>query len=260
MKKSLVPLIITLSFIVLLTAVIVNIRPGMKDTVPAGSIPGHPGVIKLDEIKPVEIIQQDKKTVKSGEVSDEQILNMLLQAYSELDNGKVEEAENKVKTVLVFEPDNSEALSLLGKIYYLKHDYKSAEMIFSRQVNLNRKSATAYNNLGQVLLKQKKYDRAALRFQIAQELDPESGLIALNLAGAYAKLGQKDKALASFKKAYRILGPRVITVASHPALDNIRDEKEFKDILNKAYAELEGKQKTKLPESKEPENKKPESK
>lgn len=250
MKKSLVPLIIILSFIVLLTAVIVNIKPGMKDREPADLIPGKPGVIKLNKIKPVEIIQPDEKAVPSTEMSDEQILNMLLQAYSELDNGKINEAENKVKTVLVFQPDNGEALSLLGKIYYLKHDYKGAEMIFTQQVNLNRKSATAYNNLGQVLLKQKKYDRAALRFEIAQELDPESGLIALNLAGAYAELGKKEEALAAFKKAFRILGSRVITVASHPALDNIRDEKEFQEILQKAYAELEEKQKKESPENK----------
>ncbi|MDD5599278.1 MAG: tetratricopeptide repeat protein [Victivallaceae bacterium] len=255
MKKSLVPLIISLSFIVLLTAIIVNTRPEMRNPIVTDSVPGQPGVIKLNKIKPVEIVQPEDK-VRNEEMSDEKILNMLLQAYSELDNGKISEAENKVKTVLVFQPDNGEALSLLGKIYYLKHDYKRAEMIFSRQVNLNRKSATAYNNLGQVLLKQKKYDRAALRFQVAQELDPESGLIALNLAGAYSKLGKKEEALASFRKAFRILGPRVITVASHPALDNIRDEKEFKDILKKAYAELAEKHKKAAPENKEPENKK----
>ena len=176
-------------------------------------------------------------------MDEKKVLNLLLQAYSELDKGKLEAAEEKVKTVLVFQPENIEALSLLGKIYYLEHEYIKAEMIFTRQVKLNKKSASAYNNLGQVLLKQKKYSRAALQFQVAQGLDPESGLIALNLAGAYSQQGKKKESLASFEKASKLLGTRIITVANHPALDSIRNEKEFNDILTKAYKELSLKQK-----------------
>ena len=176
-------------------------------------------------------------------MDEKKVLNLLLQAYSELDKGKLEAAEEKVKTVLVFQPENIEALSLLGKIYYLEHEYIKAEMIFTRQVKLNKKSASAYNNLGQVLLKQKKYSRAALQFQVAQGLDPESGLIALNLAGAYSQQGKKKESLASFEKASKLLGTRIITVANHPALDSIRDEKKFNDILRKAHKELLLKQK-----------------
>jgi Tfp pilus assembly protein PilF len=170
----------------------------------------------------------DKKTV----------LTMLLQAYSALENGDVVNAEDKVKTVLVFQPENLEALSLLGKIYYLRHEYKNAEMIFRQQVRLNKNSASAYNNLGQVLLKQKKCVQATLQFEAAQKLDPDSGLIALNLSSAYSQQGKKKESLDSFKKAFELLGPKIITVVNHPALGNIRNEKEFKEILRKAYDEL----------------------
>jgi Tfp pilus assembly protein PilF len=248
MKKSLVPLIVFLFGIVLLTSVIVSTRPEMRIPMPSDSKSKKPNAIYLSNI---EVAKEPELRKRQQHIMDEKrVLNLLLQAYSELDKGKLEVAEEKVKTVLLFQNKNNEALSILGKIYYLKHEYKNAEYIFIRQVKLNKKSASAYNNLGQVLLKQKKYSRAALQFQTAQKLDPESGLIALNLAGAYSQQGKKKESLASFKKAFELLGTRVLTVANHPALNNIRKEKEFKDILKTAYKELSIKQKKESVKSK----------
>ncbi|MDD5698613.1 MAG: tetratricopeptide repeat protein [Victivallaceae bacterium] len=236
MEKSLVPLIVSLSLIVLLTAVIINTTPEMRH--PAAATDAgtkKPGAIHLSNIHP----PADPGPKPRNYLMDKKaLLNMLLQACSELDNGKIDEAEDKVQTVLVFQPENSEALSLLGKIYYLQHKYKKAEMIFRKQVKLNKKSASAYNNLGQVLLKQEKCSQAAVQFRLAQELDPESGLIALNLSGAYSRQGKKRESLVSFKRAFELLGTRIITVANHADLDHIRHEKEFREILAKAYQEL----------------------
>jgi len=241
MRKSLVPLIAFLFCIVLLTAIIVGTRPeGMRSKIPDTKTKKSTAVY----LSSIEVAKEPELSKRKKHIMDEKkILNLLLQAYSQLDKGKINEAEAKVKTVLVFQKHNIEALSLLGKIYYQKHEYQKAEIIFLRQVKLNRKSASAYNNLGQVLLKQKKYSQAVVRFLVAQDLDPESGLIALNLAGAYAQQKKKKESLASFKKAYKLMGTRVIAVANHPALDNIRKEKEFRDILKEVYKELEAKQK-----------------
>jgi len=244
MKKSLVPLIVFLFCIVLLTSVIVNTRPEMRNPViTADSKSKKPRAIYLSNIEIAK--KPELRKLKKYIMNEKKVLRMLLQAYSELDKGKITAAESKVKTVLVFEAENNEALSLLGKIYYLQHEYPKAEIIFRRQVKLNKKSASAYNNLGQVLLKQKEYSQAASQFLIAQDLDPESGLIALNLSGAYSQQGKKKESLASLKKAFKLLGIRMINAANHPALDNIRQEKEFKDILKKANEELSIKQKNK---------------
>ncbi len=241
MKKSLVPLIIFLFCIVLLTSIVVSTRPEMKSPLTPDSNSEKKNETYLSNI---EIAKEPELRKRQKHILDEKkILNLLLQAYSELDKGKIEAAENKVKTVLVYQKENNEGLSLLGKIYYLKHEYKKAEDIFTKQVKLNGKSASAYNNLGQVLLKQKKYTRATLQFSAAQKLDPESGLIALNLSGAYSQQGKKKEAIAAFEQAYKLMGTRIITVANHPALVNIRKEKEFRNILKKAYKELAEKQK-----------------
>lgn len=241
MKKSLVPLIVFLFCIVLLTSIVVSTRPEMKIPLTPDSNSGKKDAIYLSNI---EIAKEPELRKRQKHILDEKkILNLLLQAYSELDRGKIDAAENKVKTVLAFQKENNEALSLLGKIYYLKNEYKKAEDVFTKQVKLNEKSASAYNNLGQVLLKQNKYTRAIIQFKAAQKLDPESGLIALNLSGAYSQQGKKKEAIAAFEQAFKLMGTRIITVANHSALENIRQEKEFRDILKKAYKKLAGKQK-----------------
>ena len=241
MKKSLVPLLAFLFCIVLLTAIIVSTRPEMQNPVLPSSKSEKNRAIYLSNI---EIAKEPELRKRQKHIIDEKkILNLLLQAYSELDKGKFEAAEDKVKTVLMFQNENNEALSLLGKIYYLKHEYDNAEKIFSKQIKLNENSASAYNNLGQVLLKQKKYSRAVIQFQKALKLDPESGLIALNLSGTYAKQGKKAEAIAAFDKAFSILGTNIINVFNHPALDNIREEKGFRVIMKRAYRKLSDQQK-----------------
>ena len=235
MKKSLVPLLVFLFCIVLLTAVIVSTRPEVQNPVlPVKSDKKH--AIYLSNI---EIAKEPELRKRQQHIIDEKkVLNLLLQAYSELDKGKIDAAEDKVKTVLMFQHENYEALSLLGKIYYLKHEYGNAEKIFTKQIKVNAKSASAYNNLGQVLLKQEKYSRAVIQFKKALELDPESGLIALNLSGAYAQQGKKEEAITAFDKAFSLMGTSIINVANHPALDNIRDEKDFRVIMKRAYRKL----------------------
>ncbi|MBU8901358.1 MAG: tetratricopeptide repeat protein [Victivallales bacterium] len=233
MRKSLVPLIIILFCIVLLTAIIVKIKPETRQALASESSKfKKPRAIYLSNIETVKEAELPK--IRQHIMDEKKILNLLIQAYSKFDEGKLSEAESKVKTVLVFQAKNNEALSLLGKIYYLQNEYEQAEIIFRRQIAANKKSASAYNNLGQVLLKQKKYYQATKCLLVAQELDPESGLIALNLSVAYSQQGKKKESLASFQKAFKLMGTKVISVANHPALDNIREEKVFIEILKKA--------------------------
>ncbi len=240
MKKSLVPLIVFLFCIVLLTAIIVSTRPEVHNSLMLDSKSNKKHAVYLSNIetaKEPELRRRQKRII-----DEKKVLNLLLQAYSELDKGKIDAAEDKVKTVLMFQSENNEALSLLGRIYYLEHEYENAEKIFTKQIKLNAKSAGAYNNLGQVLLKQKKYSRAVLQFNKALELDPESGLIALNLSGAYAQQGKKDEAITAFEKAFNLMGTSIINVVNHPALDSIRDEKGFRIIMKRAYRKLAAQQ------------------
>ena len=54
-------------------------------------------------------------------------MEILENAKKMLSTGKEEDAEDQLRTLLVFEPDNFPALSLLGGIFYYSQRYAEAE-------------------------------------------------------------------------------------------------------------------------------------
>ena len=66
------------------------------------------------------------------------------------------EAEDTLRTILVFEPNNMNALSLLGGIFYYSGRYDEAEDIFKKQIEIDPNSYLAYNRLASTLAKTEK--------------------------------------------------------------------------------------------------------
>lgn len=145
-------------------------------------------------------------------------------------------AAGQLSTVLVFDPDNTQALAMMGNICYTQGKYPEAESYFRRLVKLEPRNPAALNNLGQALARQGKYEEAVRELNLALRGDPESPVIALNLAGTYALLKDKEKALSFFRMASWTLGERAVTVAEDSCFDSIRNEPEFQRLL----AELRG--------------------
>ncbi len=244
MNKNLILLLIALTIVVLLTIVVINSRI-IKQT-ERGEASGL-AIAEQPMSDPYSHSKVEKKTVphqvklKVNEQSEMQIL--LNKAYAEMAAGNVNAAENYIKTVLIFEPDNYAALALLGRILYNDKKYSQAEAVFRRQSELNGKDAHVYNNLGQTMAKQNKFDEAIKSMNIAAGLDPESPFIALNLSGMYSVTGDKEKSIKYFKKAFQRLGEQIVPISYDPTLNNIREEPEFKriieDVTNRKKSALE---------------------
>jgi Flp pilus assembly protein TadD len=235
MNKSLVPLIMLLALIVLLTAVIINTQT-IKETERGrhSSLDSDAPSIRLSPYGKPAKVKQHTRPIKPNYSEKAETLQELSLAYKHYSNGRLAEAENKLKTVLVFEPENYTALSLLGKIYYSQKKFDKAESVFRKQTRLKKSDASVYNNLGQALAKQQKYDEALKQLSTAHELDPKSPLIELNISGVYSIQGKKKESIVFFRKAFEKLGDQIIPVANDPTLDNIRREPEFKQIMKKA--------------------------
>ncbi|MDD5727370.1 MAG: hypothetical protein PHV59_02290 [Victivallales bacterium] len=127
MKKSLLPLIVVLTAVVILTAMLINTRPAMslrqrqgetdqkpKSAIDFGSRGSASGTMKHKEFA------MDKET----------IFRMLYQAYGELGKGGIDAAEDKVKTILVFQPENMEALSFWVKFIICGMIIKTPNLFF----------------------------------------------------------------------------------------------------------------------------------
>jgi Flp pilus assembly protein TadD len=257
MNKSLTPLIIFLSLIVLLTIIVINFQTdssSRKSTAPENP-PDHFNSIELHKLEkkgPAPILPPLENTRSAGEnIQPPNIERMLKDAIISYDKGNDVEAEDKIRTILIFDPSNYTALSLLGNILYKAAKYPEAEVVFRKQGSLKPEDPVIYNNLGSALAKQKRYDEAVTVSLKALELEPESPVTLINLAGIYSVSGEVSKALEYFRRAYDKIGEKIIPISFDRTLDNIRYEREFLEIIKDAEAKASEK-KSGIPERIEP--------
>jgi Flp pilus assembly protein TadD len=236
MNKSLIPLLIVLALVVLMTVVIINTRTiKLTERGKASSLSIDESDIKLSPYNNIEKAALHTRPAKRQQYQEKaESQKMLKQAYAEMDAGNMAAVENKARNVLVFEPDNYNAMSLLGRALYSEQKYELAEAIYRRLAELNKNDPSVYNNLGQALAKQNKFDEAIKQMSVAAKLDPESPFISLNLSGMYSVKGEKGKSIKFFRKASEVLGDQIIPISYDPTLNNIRDEPEFKQIIKEA--------------------------
>ena len=75
---------------------------------------------------------------------------------------------------------------------------------FNQGLQLDPKSADAYNNRGVVYSDKKDYDRAIADYNQALQLDPKYAIAYYNRGNAYKNKGRKDKAQEDFKKVLEL--------------------------------------------------------
>lgn len=238
MDKSLTPLIIIFTVIVFLTIVILNSDLGEKPT----KKEENNGIGKEMDIQ----IRKKKPARKLPRIATEidfQASEHLQKAKKLLAEKKETEAEDTLRTILVFEPNNMNALSLLGGIFYYSGRYDEAEDIFKQQIEIDPESYLAYNRLASTLAKQKKYNDAIKTTSKALSINPESPEVNINLAGMYSITGKKKRALMHFKKAYEAFGYAILPLSLDSAFDNIRHTPEFQSIIAQAKKELPSQEK-----------------
>jgi Flp pilus assembly protein TadD len=123
--------------------------------------------------------------------------------------GKLEEAEQRYRELLTFNPDDPETLHLLGMVRRQRGDAVEAVELVRRAIELAPDRAPYYMTLGGIELHAAQLDAARADFETALRLDP-------NLTGAYGALaqiamlqGDSARAEEHFKRAGRTEGERV---------------------------------------------------
>jgi len=115
--------------------------------------------------------------------------------------GRLSEAEKLYQQVLQADPNQPDALHLLGVIAYQTNRHEIA-VDFIRKALANRPDfADAHYNLGNALMGLGNLDDAAASFQRAVAINPNSPAAHSNLGLALQGLGNNDDAIASFRKA-----------------------------------------------------------
>ena len=243
MNKSLAPLIIFLLIIIACTFFIVRFRPEIKGVF-------KPYSSELENTKEYDI-------PLSGQVDNIQLniqgssIDSVLKPKSEmslyrslgairilLTEGKLQEAEDSLRSLLVFYPNNRTVLSLLGGVLYTSGEYGKAESMFRRMVQNNMDDYIAKQNLGLALEKETLYEKAIDEFLDASLQAPNPASAYLHMAGIYSVIGNNKKALLNFIKAYEILDYEILPLTFDPAFDNIRESPVFINIIFEAEQKI----------------------
>lgn len=114
----------------------------------------------------------------------------LTSAKAQLAHGDLQGAETSLWSVLSADPNNVEALSLLGETRMRQLRLAEAEALFRRVVQIDPKSVAGHRRLGQVLGTQDKVAEAIEQYQAAAELAPKDVELQVELAHMYARSGQ----------------------------------------------------------------------
>ena len=120
--------------------------------------------------------------------------------------GRIAEAQAAYRQMLASDPDNFDALHLLGVAAYQLGRYDEASERISQALARNPTDAPAQNNFGNVLRAQGRLDEARACFQYALTLQPNYADAHISLGALYSKQGKLEEAIACYRRA-RSLAP-----------------------------------------------------
>jgi tetratricopeptide (TPR) repeat protein len=118
--------------------------------------------------------------------------------------GHLSEAERLYHEVLQKQPDQANALYLLGLIAHQTGNLDAAIQWYQKSLASYPNSAETHNNLGVALQQQGKLERAIVHFQSALRLKPGNANANVNLGVILQQQGNLDAAIARYQKAIRL--------------------------------------------------------
>ncbi|HEY2251931.1 MAG TPA: tetratricopeptide repeat protein, partial [Planctomycetaceae bacterium] len=118
--------------------------------------------------------------------------------------GALDQAIERLQTVIRKAPSCVQAYQLLGDMLRVKSDFDEASNVFRSLLEIRPEARNAHFGLGNVFLAQGRIDEAKIEFLKELEINPELAEAHYNLAAICANTGQADEALAHFDAALEI--------------------------------------------------------
>ena len=118
-------------------------------------------------------------------------------------------AEKALLTILRFDEKNAAAYNRLGIIYAKEKKYKEAVECFEIAQSLDN-NASSIHNVGLIYFETKKYEKAAMAFSQAIEMEGDQPGRYIAYAQALEKLGERSKAIEALETAYSLSPTAVV--------------------------------------------------
>jgi len=154
--------------------------------------------------------------------------------------GDYDSAIKNFKIAAELKPYSEEPLMHLEMAYRKKGDFEKAKEIGNeylkigeQKLQINPNDAITLSRIAGVFASEGNKEKALQAVQKIMEIDPEDGLAIYNSACIYGRLDMKDEALKYLRAAFNIGYKNVRDwVKSDPDFDSIRDDPEFKKIVD----------------------------
>ena len=118
--------------------------------------------------------------------------------------GRLDAARTCYERVLAANPNNPQALDLLGVVHAFQGRVDDSVVVLRRAIDLAPEFPQALNHLGLALKSQGDIDEAIIHFRRAIAVAPDFAEARINLGNALLERGEAEGAVASFREAVRI--------------------------------------------------------
>ena len=149
---------------------------------------------------------------------------------------KADEAIARCRQALVQYPDDVNILGLLGAALGDHGEFREAEEILLRVIDLTPAFAKPYEDLGTLVLQQGEAERAIPLLEKAARLDPKEESAHFQLGKALAQLGRGQEADAAFERSFALSPTRgmMARAAEHHAAGRMEEaERLCRQVLQK---------------------------
>ena len=116
-------------------------------------------------------------------------------------SGQLQKAESRYKKILKADPNQPDALHLLGVAAYQSGNHGKAAHLIKKAIRNNPKNPSYYNNLGAVFNAQDRHPEALSSYHRALKLDPDCADTHYNIGNIHQKQGMLDQAISSYQRA-----------------------------------------------------------
>lgn len=135
-----------------------------------------------------------------------EIQDHLLQAYRSHQAGKLAEAESAYQAILQAEPENVDALNLLGVLYTNNFRPDAAVLCISRALKLQHRQPEAHANIALAYKDQGQLELAVKHFRESIRQDPWQAMVYNNLGNVLREMSQPREAIRVYESALKLDG------------------------------------------------------
>lgn len=132
------------------------------------------------------------------------VRDALGKAVASFQAGNFQQAEAVCRNVLKAQPDQPDALHLLGIVALQQGNQQSAVDLIEKALGGNPDNASYLSNLGEAYRGLGQLDQAVSTFERSLEIDPDRPEAHCGLGNALLAMGRRSEALARFEQAIRI--------------------------------------------------------